>query len=184
MADKKAILVIGKDLNLASGGEALDKLNKKAALLVKADAANLAAQAEALGAVRTDPQGLAAALEKAPFALCEGGADVVAAALEAANRRTLVVVAANDGVAFYGLAINAKAGHVERVVNAADIALTIATIVDLPIAADCTAGIIYQVLKDPNLKLNEMIKLQEALARMESVIERNNREPWDKHDCA
>ncbi len=46
------------------------------------------------------------------------------------------------------------------------------------------AGVIYQVLKDPNLKFNELIKLQEALARMGSVIERNNREPWDKHDCA
>ncbi|MBD5641311.1 MAG: hypothetical protein HDQ91_02685 [Desulfovibrio sp.] len=54
----------------------------------------------------------------------------------------------------------------------------------MPIGPDCEAAVLYQVLKDPNLKLNEIIKLQEALARMESVIERNNREPWDKHDCA
>lgn len=108
----------------------------------------------------------------------------MAAALEAANRRTVVVVAADDGVAFYGMAINSKAGKVARKVNADDIILTIATIVDLPITEDCTAGVVYQVLKDANLKLNEIIKLQEALARMESVIERNNREPWDKHDCA
>ncbi len=111
-------------------------------------------------------------------------AEAVDAALEAANRRTVVVVAADDGVAFYGMGINGKAGSIPRKVNADDIALTIATLVDLPIGEDCTAGIIYQVLKDPNLKLNEIIKLQEALARMESVIERNNREPWDKHDCA
>ena len=71
-----------------------------------------------------------------------------------------------------------------RSVYAGDVALTIATIADMPIGEDCEAGVIYQVLKDPNLKLNELIKLQEALARMESVIERNNREPWDKHDCA
>ena len=184
MADKKAILIIGSELSLAADAEAVAKLKKKAAVLTHADAKDLAKQAEALGAVRTDASGLAATLEKAPFALCEGGADVLAQALEVANRRTVLVVAASDGVAFYGLGINSKAGQVDRSVTAQDIALTIATIADIPIGADCTAAIIYQVLKDPNLKLNELIKLQEALARMESVIERNNREPWDKHDCA
>ena len=59
-----------------------------------------------------------------------------------------------------------------------------ATIANLPISADCTAGIIYQVLKDPNLKLTEITKLEEALARMEQVMARNSREPWEKHDCA
>ena len=43
---------------------------------------------------------------------------------------------------------------------------------------------IYQVMKNPNLKLEEIKKLKEALVRMESVIQRDNREPWDKHDCA
>ena len=32
--------------------------------------------------------------------------------------------------------------------------------------------------------LEEIKKLKEALVRMESVIQRDNREPWDKHDCA
>ena len=49
---------------------------------------------------------------------------------------------------------------------------------------DCTGAIIYQVMKNPNLKLEEIKKLKEALVRMESVIQRDNREPWDKHDCA
>ena len=69
-------------------------------------------------------------------------------------------------------------------VNAQDIAVTIATIADLPIDEDCTGAIIYQVMKNPNLKLEEIKKLKEALVRMESVIQRDNREPWDKHDCA
>ena len=116
--------------------------------------------------------------------MLSGKEEAVAAALEAANRRTVVVVAADDGVAFYGMGVNGKAGKVERKVSADDVALTIATLADLPISEDCTAAIIYQVMKDPNMKLNEIVKLQEALARMESVIERNNREPWDKHDCA
>ena len=62
--------------------------------------------------------------------------------------------------------------------------MTIATIADLPVDEDCTGAIIYQVMKNPNLKLEEIKKLKEALVRMESVIQRDNREPWDKHDCA
>ena len=80
--------------------------------------------------------------------------------------------------------MNAKAGSVARAVNAQDIAVTIAAITDLPIDETCTGAIIYQVMKNPNLKLDEIKKLKEALVRMESVIQRDNREPWDKHDCA
>lgn len=184
MADKKAILVDAAGMNLAGSGEALDKLNKKAAILPNAETAGLADKAAALGGVKTDAAGLAGTLENAAFAVLSGKEEAVAAALEAANRRTVVIVAADDGVAFYGMGVNGKAGKVERKVGADDVALTIATLADLPIAEDCTAAIIYQVMKDPNMKLNEIVKLQEALARMESVIERNNREPWDKHDCA
>ena len=92
--------------------------------------------------------------------------DALAAALDAANRRTVLVVAADDGVAFMAFGINGRAGKVARKVDAGDVALTIATIADMPIGEDCEAGVIYQVLKDPNLQLNELIKLQEALARM------------------
>ncbi len=184
MADKKAILVNAKGMKLAGSGEALDKLNKKAAVLPNADASGLADKAVALGGVKCAPADIASTLEKSVLAVVDGAEDALAAALDAANRRTVLVVAADDGVAFYGLGINGKAGKVARKVDAGDVALTIATIADMPIGEDCEAGIIYQVLKDPNLKLNELIKLQEALARMESVIERNNREPWDKHDCA
>ena len=176
MAEKKAILV----LNASA-----DSL-KKAALLPNADCAGLAEAAEALGAVKADAEGIAAALEPSAetvLVLAEGDA-ALAAALEAADRRTLVVVANASGAAFQGLAINGKIGSVDRAVNAQDIAVTIATIADLPISESCTGAIIYQVMKNPNLKLDEIKKLKEAIARMESVIQRDNREPWDKHDCA
>ncbi|RRD71546.1 MULTISPECIES: hypothetical protein [unclassified Desulfovibrio] len=184
MAEKKAILVDAAGMNLAASGEATDKLNKKAAVLVKGDPTGIVDKAVALGAVKVDAAALAQTLENTAFAVTSGGEDAVAAALDAANRRTVVVVAAKDGIAFYGMGINGKAGKVVRPATAGDIVLTIATLVDLPITENCTAAIVYQVLKDPNMKLNEIIKLREALARMESVIERNNREPWDKHDCA
>ncbi len=186
MAEKKAILVLADSLDLNASGEALDALRKKAALLPHADCAGLAAVAEKLGAVKTDASGIQAALDGAKedsvLVMVEG--DALAAALEAADRRTLVIVATGKGAAFYGLAINAKAGTVERAVNAQDIAVTIATIADLPVDENCTGAIIYQVMKNPNLKLDEIRKLKEALVRMESVIQRDNREPWDKHDCA
>ena len=186
MAEKKAILVLADSLDLNASGDTLDALRKKAALLPHADCAGLAAVAEKLGAVKADASGIQAALDGAKedsvLVMVEG--DALAAALEAADRRTLVIVATGKGAAFYGLAINAKAGTVERAVNAQDIAVTIATIADLPVDENCTGAIIYQVMKNPNLKLDEIRKLKEALVRMESVIQRDNREPWDKHDCA
>ena len=182
MAEKKAILVLAEGLDLAAAGDLL----KKAAILPNASIEGLAAAAEKLGAVKADAAGIAAALETpgdTVLVLAEG-ADALAAAVEAADRRTLIVAASAAGVAFQGLAINGKAGTVDRAVNAQDIAVTIATIADLPICDCCTGGIIYQVMKNPNLKLDEIKKLKEAIARMESVIQRDNREPWDKHDCA
>lgn len=184
MAEKKALLILADTLDLSASGEALDKLRKKAALMPNANAQGLKELATALGAVATNASGIQASLEADAALVMVEGADALAAALEAADRRTLVVVATAKGTAFYGLAVNAKAGTVERAVNAQDIAVTIATIADLPIDETCTGAIIYQLLKNPNLKLDEIQKLKEALVRMESVIQRDNREPWDKHDCA
>jgi len=176
MAEKKAILVLNASVDAL----------KKAALLPNANCAGIAEVAEKLGAVKADAAGIAAALEakaETVLVLTEGD-DALAAALEASDRRTLIIVANENGAAFQGLAINGKAGSVERAVNSQDIAVTIATIADLPVCECCTGGIIYQVMKNPNLKLDEIKKLKEAIARMESVIQRDNREPWDKHDCA
>lgn len=176
MAEKKAVLV----LNASA-----DSL-KKAALLPNASCSGMAEAAEALGAVRAEADGIAALFEtpgETVFVLAEGDA-ALAAAVEAADRRTLIAVVNGSGAAFQGLAINGKAGSVDRAVNAQDIAVTIATIADLPVSEACTGAIIYQVMKNPNLKLDEIRKLKEAIARMESVIQRDNREPWDKHDCA
>lgn len=176
MAEKKAILILN------ASAAAL----KKAAILPNANCAGIAQEAEALGAVKADAQGIAQALEASAetvFVVAEGN-DALNAALEAADRRTLIAVTGDFGAAFQGFAINGKAGSVERAVNAQDIAVTIATIADLPVSPSCTGAIIYQVMKNPNLKLDEIKKLKEAIARMESVIQRDNREPWDKHDCA
>lgn len=186
MADKKAFLILADDLDLNASGEALDQLKKKAALLPNADANGLAELAKKLGGVEApaDAEAMKTAVEGQTALAVAHGAVALAPALEAADRRTLIVVATARGTAFYGMAINPKAGSVGRAVNAQDVAVTIATIADLPIDETCTGAIIYQVLKNPNLKLDEIKKLQDGIMRMESVLQRDNREPWDKHDCA
>lgn len=184
MAEKKALLVLADTLDLNGSGEALDKLKKKAAVLPHADTAGLKDLVVSLGGISVEASGIEAAFESDAALVIVEGAEALAQVLEAADRRTLVVVATASGTAFYGLAVNGKAGVVERSVTAQDIAVTIATIADLPIVETCTGAIVYQVMKNPNLKLEEIKKLKEALVRMESVIQRDNREPWDKHDCA
>ena len=171
MAEKKALLVLADALDLNGSGEALDKLKKKAAVLSHADAAGLKDLAVALGGVCAGASGIEAAFEADAALVIVEGADALSPALEAADRRTLVVVASASGTAFYGLAVNPKAGIVGRAVNAQDIAVTIATIADLPVDEDCTGAIIYQVMKNPNLKLEEIKKLKEALVRISSSFE-------------
>ena len=80
--------------------------------------------------------------------------------------------------------MNKKAGTIERNVVAADVIATICYVADLPVPADCTGAVLYQALKDPDMKLKEVAKLKEAISRMEVALQRDNREPWDKHDCA
>lgn len=188
MAEKKALICIVENMDLTASSPALDTLKKKAVLLPNADCAGLHAAITALGGIDTDVSGLPKAAEgEAALLLLKNDGDdeaVLAAALEAADRRTLLMVAGKKGAALYGLAINAKGEPVTRPVNAQDMAVTAATIVDAPINATCTGAIVYQAMKNPNLKLDEIKKLKEALVRMESVIQRDNREPWEKHDCA
>lgn len=186
MAEKKVLLVLAEDMDLNGSGDALDQLKKKAALLPNAKSGGLAELAKKMGGedVPADAEAMKAALSGENGLAVARGAAALAPALEAADRRTLLVVAAGSGAALYGMAINAKAGSVDRAVNAQDLAVTMAAIGDLPLDETYTGGIIYQALKNPNFKRDEIKKLQEAILRMESVLERNSREPWEKHDCA
>ena len=103
---------------------------------------------------------------------------------EATDRKTVMAVVAKGALALYGNSIDAKAGTLSRKANAADVIPTLSYIADFALTKECTGAILYQGLKSSNLKLDEVTKLKEALIRMESVIARDNREPWDKHDCA
>lgn len=189
MADKKVILISG-NAALNGAGFKVEKFAKKAAIVKNYTAGDVLAEAKALeGAACVSADELAASIEKgvALSIVDLGSADADSAvekAIEAADRRTLIVLLGKDAVGFMGLGIDAKAGVIERAAVAKDIVPTLAFIGDIPISADCTGAVLYQVLKSPNLKLDEINKLKEALARMEAALQRDNREPWDKHDCA
>lgn len=179
MAEKKAIIIFSN----AVAFDADSKFGKKAATFANADTAGLETLVAGYGKSAATCDEAVKALEAGESCVFthDGNIDAV---LDSVDRRTLVVVVSDKGVAFWGHGVNSKAGAVARSVNAQDIYVTVAYITDLPVTAECTGGVLYQMLKDPNLKIAEINKLKEAIARMESVIARDNREPWDKHDCA
>jgi len=80
---------------------------------------------------------------------------------------------------------NIKKGTVlTRTVWITDLVPTLCHLADLPMPENVEGAVVYQAFKDPNFKLKEMQKLREGLARMETALARQEREPWDKHDCA
>lgn len=191
MAEKKAILILAEGTALNAEAPAAARLLKKSAFFpnytpgtvlncsIAKETVQKAAASEVAGLVEA---GTACMLLEA--ATPEALEAVLDACLEGVDRKTTVAVVASNGVAFYGLGVNAKAGTVARAVTAADILPTLAFTADIPLTEECCGAIVYQALKSPNLKLEEIAKLKEALVRMEGALARDNREPWDKHDCA
>ncbi len=179
MAEKKVIVIFSDAVTVDPDS----KFGKKSAIFAQADVNGLEALVATYGksAVTCDEAVKAVETSEACVYTKDSNLDAV---LDNVDRKTLVVVVSSKGVAFWGFGVNNKAGAVSRAINAQDIYVTIANIVDLPITSECTGAILYQMMKDPNLKISEINKLKEAISRMESVIARDNREPWDKHDCA
>ncbi|UZP66614.1 hypothetical protein N1030_13490 [Desulfovibrio mangrovi] len=192
MAEKKALIVLAPAAELGAGSS-IEKLLKKGAQFANfaaGDVIDAAVAPETVTALQ--PQDVAAAIEGGvALGLIDlGNADTAAldAALativDAADRKTVIAVVAKGALVLQGSGINTKAGAVARAACAKDIVPTLAYITDFPITTECCGAILYQALKSPNMKLDETTKLKEALIRMEGALARDNREPWDKHDCA
>lgn len=193
MADKKTIIVLAPSAEIAGTAGAVGKLLKKGALLPNYSGGDVIDGAVAdADVVRIAPAGVAEQVEKgAALMLVDlGGADAggleaaVETILDGADRRTTIAVAAKNALALYGNGINNKVGTVERAAAAKDVLPTLASVGEFPLTDQCTGAVLYQALKSPNTKLDEIGKLKEALQRMEGALARDNREPWDKHDCA
>jgi predicted AlkP superfamily phosphohydrolase/phosphomutase len=77
-----------------------------------------------------------------------------------------------------------KGYRLERNCSLVDIVPTVCYLMDLALPAQAEGAVIYQVLKDPDFKSKEISKLKDGLARMETALQRGERQPWDKHECA
>lgn len=77
-----------------------------------------------------------------------------------------------------------KGQRLERTCNIIDVVPTICYLLDFPVPAQTEGAVIYQALKDPDFKSKEIEKLRSGLARMETALQRGERQPWDKHECA
>lgn len=100
----------------------------------------------------------------------------------ATTKMTLAVVTPALAL-FYGLGIERNI-VLEKALPAACIAPTLALIGDLPFPAQVSAAPAYAVLKGLNFKAKEIAKMKDTVDALMLKIERDNRKPWDKHDCA
>lgn len=192
MADKKSLIVLAPSAEI-TGGEGTGKLLKKGAILknyAPGEVLNASVEASEINKVEAD--GLAAAVEAgtALMLLDLGPADGTALeaamvkVMDAVDRKTVIALVGKNCLVLYGQGIDPKVGEVYRPVAAADILPTLAAIGEFKLTAEAAGAVIYPALKSPNSKLDEIEKLKEALKRMEGALARDNREPWDKHDCA
>lgn len=77
-----------------------------------------------------------------------------------------------------------KGYRLQRTCNLVDIVPTICYLMDLPVPSTVEGAVIYQAFKNPDFKSDEINKLKAGLARMETALQRGERQPWDKHECA
>lgn len=108
---------------------------------------------------------------------------VIDQALGVNSTKMLLVVLGQSSALFYGLGIE-RGLTLEKALPAACVAPTLAWIGDLPLPAQVEAAPAYAVIKGLNFKAKEMAKLKDANDALMLKIERDNRKPWDKHDCA
>jgi predicted AlkP superfamily phosphohydrolase/phosphomutase len=77
-----------------------------------------------------------------------------------------------------------KGYRLERTCNLVDIVPTICYLMDLPLPPTVEGAVLYQAFKNPDFKSDEIAKLKAGLARMEAALQRGERQPWDKNECA
>ncbi|MDR1049639.1 MAG: hypothetical protein LBP95_00890 [Deltaproteobacteria bacterium] len=104
--------------------------------------------------------------------------------LEKSDRRTILAVVSPDRLVFYGFGVANKAGVIRDPAAAADVLPTLAMVGEFFLEGSPAGRVLYRALKNPNFKQVQIEKLKAALGRLEKMLKRENREPWDKHDCA
>ncbi|MCG8632388.1 MAG: hypothetical protein MI863_01095 [Desulfobacterales bacterium] len=188
MADKKVILIISEEAEL-EGQDHVAKFTKKAAKAENYEAQDLLALARKVpGGVECGPEEIKAAFDKdAAFVFFRANGDmetIMGHVMAAMDRRTMILWTGKTCAWFGGFGTK-KGGATQRPVKACDIIPTINYVADIPLTGDEDGAVIYQILKDPNLKAKEISRLKDAVSRMEAAMERaEGHDPWKKHDCS
>jgi uncharacterized Ntn-hydrolase superfamily protein len=55
---------------------------------------------------------------------------------------------------------------------------------DLPLPSTVEGAVLYQAFTNLNFKSDEIARLKAGLARLETALQRTQRQPWDKKDDA
>jgi hypothetical protein len=103
--------------------------------------------------------------------------------LNKSDRRTIAAVVSSQRLIFYGLGVKAKLKS-ERKVTYQDVLPTLAQVGEFYLADEVSGQVIFEALKNKNHKQGQVERLKAALERLEKILKRDKREPWDKHDCA
>ncbi len=191
MAEKKAILVICPKDCACGSFPAAETFKEKGAVFTAYTPGDIVAEAQAVeGVVFAKASEVEALLEAGtPLTVVDFSADAagfnegLSKILEAAGRRVTICMVCCKGLAFSGNGI-AKAGQISRPATFKDVIPTLGYIAEIFIPAGLSGSVLYQALKDSNARLKELGKMAESLKAMEAAMERNSRQPWDKHDCA
>ncbi len=190
MAEKKAIIVVCPKACVCKDSS-MDTFKEKGTIFTSFTNGDVLAEARAVeGAAFVKAADVAAQLEAGtPLTVVDFSNDAagfeagLAAIMEATGRRVTLCMVCDKGLVLSGNGI-AKNGIVNRAATFKDVIPTLGYIAEIYIPADLDGTVLYQALKDPNARLKEIAKLGESVQAMEAAMERNARQPWDKHDCA
>ncbi|MDR2302165.1 MAG: hypothetical protein LBF38_09020 [Deltaproteobacteria bacterium] len=103
--------------------------------------------------------------------------------LDKSDRRTVVAIISNRGLVFHGLGVKPKYRSAIGV-SFKDVLPTLAQVGEFCLAETVEGQVLFDALKNKNHKQGQIERLKAALERLEKILKRENREPWDKHDCA
>ncbi|MDR1111120.1 MAG: hypothetical protein LBP92_10625 [Deltaproteobacteria bacterium] len=104
--------------------------------------------------------------------------------IDQTDRRTVMAIVSPSALAFLGYGISRGAGGPAARASAADVLPTLAQVGEFFLDGKIEGAVLFEALLNPNFKQAQIAKLRAALDRLERMLRRDNREPWDKHDCA
>ncbi|MDR2198709.1 MAG: hypothetical protein LBR53_04525 [Deltaproteobacteria bacterium] len=97
--------------------------------------------------------------------------------------KTIAALLSPDRLVFHGHGV--AAGVQNRLgADFFDVLPTLSLVGEFLLAPGVEGRVLFSALKNPSYKQSQVGRLKAALERLERTLKRDNREPWEKHDCA